>query len=189
MKLKTFINRLALTLMLLCVTIAANATDFTYEGINYTILTGSTCETEAGEGRDTSYGKPGTRISGNIVIPGTVYDSNGNAYTVTQIADFSFTECRKLTSATIPNSVVSIGSYAFAGCDELTSVDIPSSITSIDIYTFGGCTKLTSVSIPNTVTSIGNSAFYDCIGLTSVDIPSSVTSIGNSAFSDCLDRG
>jgi hypothetical protein len=73
----------------------------------------------------------------------------------------------------------------FATCTRLTSITIPNSVVSIGYEAFATCTSLTRVTIPNSVTSIGEDAFYDCSSLTSITIPASVTSIGEYAFSDC----
>ena len=94
----------------------------------------------------------------------------------------AFSDCRSLTSITIPGSVTSIGGGAFYGCTGLTSITIPDGVTSIGDYAFYECTGLTSITIPDSVTSIGCSAFYGCTGLTSITIPDSVTSIGEHAF-------
>ena len=97
----------------------------------------------------------------------------------------AFSNCRSLTSVTIPNSVASIGGSAFSNCTGLTSITIPNSVTGIGNNAFSGCRGLTSVTIPNSVTSIGGSAFSNCTSLTSITIPNSVTDIGSRAFSDC----
>ena len=122
--------------------------------------------------------------SGDITIPSSI-KVNDLEYTVKEIKEYTFRDCRSLTSVTIPNSVTIIGSEVFNGCSSLTSVTIPNSVTSIGDYAFLGCSSLTSVTIPNSVTSIGISAFLHCSSLTSVTIPNSVTSIGFSAFSHC----
>ena len=102
------------------------------------------------------------------------------------IPDSAFNNCSKLTSVTIPNSVISIGNSAFGSCYGLTSVTISNSVTSIGTGAFYSCSGLTAITIPNSVTSIGINAFNNCSKLTSVTIPNSVTSIGNSAFSSCF---
>ena len=89
----------------------------------------------------------------------------------------------KLTSITIPNSVISIGVHAFSGCSGLTSVTIGNSVTSIGAYAFRDCSGLTSVTIPSSVTSIGTMAFYSCSSLTSVTINGDA-SIGDYAFNN-----
>ena len=104
---------------------------------------------------------------------------------VTTIGWSAFSDCRSLTSVTIPNSVTEIGYNAFEDCRSLTSITIPNSVTEIKHYTFRGCSKLTSVTIPNSVTTIGISAFSYCRSLTSITIPNSVTRIGKEAFEQC----
>ena len=104
---------------------------------------------------------------------------------VTTIGEYTFRNCKSLTSVNIPDSVTTIGAGAFYNCDSLTSVNISDSVTTIGEWAFRDCTSLTSVNIPNSVTSIGSSAFYSCKSLTSMNIPDSVTSIGSSAFSSC----
>ena len=90
-----------------------------------------------------------------------------------------------LVSAEIGELCTSIGSGAFSECKGLTSVTIPNSVTSIGFRAFHECYGLTSVTIPNSVTSIGDGAFIYCSDLTLVTIGNSVTSIGSSAFSYC----
>ena len=104
---------------------------------------------------------------------------------VTSIGDEAFYKCTSLTSVVIPDSVTSIGNSAFNDCTSLTSVVIGDGVTSIGNSAFEGCSSLTSVVIPDSVTSIGSYAFYSCTKLTSVVIPDRVTSIGNSAFNGC----
>ncbi|MBQ3710196.1 MAG: leucine-rich repeat domain-containing protein [Bacteroidales bacterium] len=50
---------------------------------------------------------------------------------LTTIKAQAFRDCLKLTSITIPNSVLSIEEFAFASCQKLASIEIPSSVTSI----------------------------------------------------------
>ena len=80
-------------------------------------------------------------------------------YEVTSIGKWAFDECSKLTSITIPNSVMSIGNSAFAWCEGLTSISIPNSVTSIGWEAFNGCSSLKSIKIPKGLTNIGVDAF------------------------------
>ena len=72
------------------------------------------------------------------------------------------------TELTLPTGITEIYQYAFYNCIRLTSVTIPSSVTSIGDCAFEDCSGLTSVTIPSSVTSIGERAFRYCSGLTSI---------------------
>jgi hypothetical protein len=183
LKPKPFHRALLLFALILTCALQSRAKDFTYNGITYTTLTNNTCETKQGD----YWGGAGNSVSGDIVIPNTVYDDDGNVYTVTQIGGYAFNGCSELTSVVIPNSVTAILDGTFRDCTALTSVTIPNSVTSIGGYAFFGCSGLTSVTIPNSVTSIGGYAFRGCSGLTSVIIPSSVTTMGYYVFDGCSD--
>ena len=94
-----------------------------------------------------------TGSGGAVTIPSII-----NGTPVTSIESNAFYD-KRLTSVTIPDSVIHISENAFA------------------------INRLTSVTIGNNVTTIGNGAFYDN-QLTSVTIPNSVTTIQNLAFSN-----
>ena len=87
----------------------------------------------------------------------------------------------------IPNTVDTIRQYTFSNCKSLTSVTISDGVTSIENSAFENCSSLTDVTIGNSVTCIGNSAFEDCSSLTDVTIPNSVISIGDRTFAECFD--
>ena len=55
------------------------------------------------------------RYSGEVVIPSSI-TVEGKEYTVTSIGYRAFSDCSRLTSVTIPNSVTSIGERAFEYC-------------------------------------------------------------------------
>ena len=110
---------------------------------------------------------------------------SGKTYKVTSIGELAFDYCSKLTSVTIPSSVITIGYAAFEGCTSLGSIDIPNSVTTIGRNAFYGCNTLRSVTIPNSVISIGESAFSGCAGLTSVIIEEGLTIISEFCFGYC----
>ena len=85
-----------------------------------------------------------------------------------EVLPSNFVNGSKITSVTIPNSVISIGATAFYNCTGLKTVDIPNSVTSIYSYAFSGCTNLSSVKLPNSVFSIDSYAFNNCPKLLSV---------------------
>jgi hypothetical protein len=110
----------------------------------------------------------GAKIISNTYSTTKGYGTIEFASEVTAIEEDAFYKCTKLTSITIPNSVVSIGYCAFYGCSGLTSVTIPNSVVSIGESAFEYCDGLTSVTIGNSATSIGGNAFYNCDNLMEV---------------------
>ena len=54
-------------------------------------------------------------ISGNIEIPEYV-ESNSERFVVTSLRYCCFSNCRRLTSITLPNSITTLGVYCFYGC-------------------------------------------------------------------------
>ena len=75
---------------------------------------------------------------GDVIIPSVVVDSDGTKHKVTNIGEDAFSGC-KLTSITIPNSVICIGFSAFEGCRYLTSITIPNSVIYIGDRALAEC--------------------------------------------------
>lgn len=73
---------------------------------------------------------------------------------------------------TIPYGVTCIGEYSFENCNKLTSISIPSSVTRIDDCAFWDC-GLTDVSIPGTVTQLGAGPFSCCPSLIVINVSES----------------
>lgn len=90
-----------------------------------------------------------------------------------------------ITRVVIKNGVTNIGNFAFLNCDKLSSVVIPGSVTKIGMSAFDGCDSIKSFTIPDTVTEVRASAFSDCSGLENLTIGSSVTSDLDGAFFRC----
>ena len=87
---------------------------------------------------------------------------------VTTIGWSAFSDCRSLTSVTIPNSVTEIGYNAFEYCRSLTSITIPNSVTRIGKEAFRACTNLQKVNIGNSVKTIDSYAFGECRSITQI---------------------
>ncbi|MGN1104653.1 MAG: leucine-rich repeat domain-containing protein [Candidatus Coproplasma sp.] len=101
------------------------------------------------------------------------------------IGESAFWGCNKLTNVTIPDSVVLIGLSAFSSCISLNGLTIGKSVVTIDDYAFIYCESLESVTIPDSVNYIGKDAFAACTSLASVSMGKGVTDIGDFAFEAC----
>ena len=175
--------------------------DFTYNGINYTVInkTEKTCRTGLNRGVSGVVNLPakvyydGTEYTLTEIGGGSFYWTNENnnmtavsiPNTVTKIGEEAFSDCKGLISIEMGNSIKTIEHHAFALCESLTSIKIPNSVTTIEMFAFGGCTSLTSIEFPNSVTSLGEFLFNGCTGLESVILPNSINSISNNLFNNC----
>ncbi|RRD55566.1 leucine-rich repeat domain-containing protein, partial [Tannerella forsythia] len=85
----------------------------------------------------------GKRPTGNVTIPERFSRKVGIAthtYTVTEIGDYAFYNCKGLTSVSIPNTVQVIGNEAFRECSWMTSVRISgNALRKIGDAAFAGC--------------------------------------------------
>ena len=131
-------------------------------------------------------------ISGGIEITG--YTGTGGAVgipyyisgrPVVSIYDGSFSNNSKITSVSIPNSVISIGKYAFSSCTELSSVSFGTSVESIGGHAFENC-KLETVTLPDSLVELGDVAFGNCGNLTDAHIGNGIsTGLGEAVFYLC----
>ena len=151
-----------------------------------------------------------TSSDGNIITPynadafdavllSNTYENGKGVMTfdapVTSIGNEAFSNCRGLTSITIPEGVMSIGRSVFDRCTGLMSITIPESVTCIGVRAFSNCSRLISISVnPNNAiydsrdncnAIIESSSNILIAGCVNTIIPESVTSIGNYAFSNC----
>ena len=140
---------------------------------------------------------------GSVNIP-----QKPEGFAVTEIGDYAFHYCSKMTSMNIPNTVKYIGEGAFAVCTKLVSVNVPASVEKIgdlafswDVKlasvnlseglkeigsgVFGICSELYSVTLPSTLRKLGDTAFAFCSNLTDINIPSGINTIGQSTFQSC----
>lgn len=73
---------------------------------------------------------------------------------VTEIEEFAFDQCRKLTELVLPKNLKVISKYLCYGCPVLSSVTIPEGVTDIRLWAFLDCPLLKRVTLPSTVKSI-----------------------------------
>jgi hypothetical protein len=117
----------------------------------------------------------GRTCEGEIIIPDTVTDIAGSAFTANQ----------KITSVIIPKSVKSIGVTAFNDCRYLQTVKMADSVESIGMQAFGKCIRLKNIRLSNSLKVIEGWTFAYCKQLTSITIPYSVNKITGIAFREC----
>ncbi len=182
------IKQLLTTIAVLLCNVVANAHTFVVDGIYYDITSTKNLTVEVTY-RGNSWNNYSNEYSGDVVIPEkVVYEEE--TYTVTSIGERAFSECRSLSSITIPNSLTDIKNNAFWNCDKLTSVNIsdiaawcnvnknsnPLYLYYANLYLNGE--KITDLIIPEGVDSIKDGSF-NCTSLTSINIPNSVTYLGS----------
>ena len=100
------------------------------------------------------------------------------------IADSAFNNCYKLTSVSVPDSVINFGERTFEFCGNLQTINLPQNLTKINNGTFYCCTNLKNISIPESVEYIGSESFSHS-GIESVNIPANVAEIAGDAFDNC----
>lgn len=189
----------ALTVIAVAVSpMAAGATSFTYEGVEYNIISEDNHTCEVGKNTD--------KIEGDLVIP-SVVTYGGTEYTVTAIGAEAFALDTKLTSLTIPETVTKICYGAIMktfipalvipdnvteieergvfGNWKLMSLQISKNVRQIRHETFSGNLRLEEIVIPDGVEVIENEAFNFCSGAVKLTLGSTVKSIGKMAFAGC----
>lgn len=135
-------RRLGLMLLLVSffLPFSANAENFTYQGIDYSVINEeqATCATRDGSGIN-----GGMIVSGDLVLPSTVYNGD-KAYKLVGIGWYSFKNSKDLKNITLPNTLTTIGIGAFSGCKGLSEVTIPKSVTAMysDAFLMTGLERL-----------------------------------------------
>lgn len=125
-------------------------------------------------------GTPGGGTGGGDLvkqlIDGTIEEFADD--TITILRPQAFANCRKLTTATLPN-VETLGAQAFYNCVSLTTADYPK-VSNGESTVFYGCSNLRTANFP-ILTTIGYQMFYNCSKLKNINAPN-VTNIDNQAF-------
>jgi|GEM_PF-3995596 len=104
--------------------------------------------------------------------------------TLVNIGDAAFKYCRNITAVTIPASVLVIGDRAFAECNSLKTFVFAegTALTHIWSFAFERCYALTAIDLPDTVIQLGDYTFAECTSLTSIRIPAGVKLIHSGMF-------
>ena len=171
---KTTIQKLWISITMLCLSLQVSASDFESNGIQYTITSFTKLTVEASS--------ISSNVTGDVTIPSTV-TFKGKELAVTAIRSyFAYGEDR-ITSITISDGVKEIGDWAFKNCSNLLRVTMPKSLTYIGERAFEDCSKLEKVDALG-VNTIEASAFANCENLTSC-VFKSLKEIGEKAFTNC----
>ena len=168
---------------------------FEYEGLEYEDL---------GDGTVQLYSA--ASATGDVTIPATVYDTEGNAYTVVALRKSSFRDAQ-VDKVTLPETLRSIGSSAFAhstvkyikfneglenignnafyDCKNLDNVVLPNSLKDLGEMAFIYCESLMKIAIPEGITTLRSATFKECTRLETVELPSTLTTFEDQVFSTC----
>ena len=98
---------------------------------------------------------------------GKYISANSNKYAIL----IGLTDTTKDTY-TINEATEIIANNVFSDCSKLTSIAIPDSVYTVCAYAFDGCSALTTVEIGKNVNSFGKNAFRDCSSISDVKISS-----------------
>ncbi len=91
-----------------------------------------------------------------------LYNSN------TDLPEFLFAKCSRLTTVNVHGDIVNIGKGAFSECDALTTVNFVGKVKNIGEQAFYKSTALATLTLPNSDVSIESDAFRETTGLTTL---------------------
>lgn len=176
--------------------------DFTYQGIEYTILSESEKTVAVSQSFDIDFaGGPalskkapyhlgevgpngflmGYGLEGTVVaIPSTVYDAQGNEYTVTDLADYAI-DWVGIGTLILPPTLERLNNGI---CDVfgLHQIYLPEGIKAIEGISY--CSHLKTLHVPYNVESIGDQSLYEC-GFEDIYLPPSVKTLGKEVLANC----
>lgn len=89
-------------------------------------------------------------------------DKTITAYSLNEIADESFKDCKNLTRINLVSGTTTIGNHAFENCEKLEEVYLPEDLRSFGLRPFANCGKLSEVYFSgNTDFACENSIIYE----------------------------
>ncbi len=101
-----------------------------------------------------------TSLSHITVNGSAAEEGTADLAAVTELGDWAFGGCEKLTTVKLSDSLKTIGDGTFSRCDRISEVVIPASVESIGTYAFDNCSSLQNISI-----SEGNKRYCDIDGV------------------------
>lgn len=132
------------------------------------------------------------------VVDGVIYSKDGKTLvlcppgkegefvipsTVTQIAPYAFSSCKKITSIVLPEGLVEIPDGAFYKCWGLSKINLPNGLKRIGKNAFDG-TTIQQVNMPTTMEYIDDEAFINT-SLVEVNIRVATPfELGNNVFGE-----
>lgn len=112
-----------------------------------------------------------------------IYIKDGESYSVTGLG--TATDSKIVISAEYEGKpVTDVGQQAFSDCKNITSVTIPDSVTIVRTGAFANCTALKEVKLSSKLEEIWQRVFYNCTVLENLTLPDSLLSVGNASFYD-----
>ena len=88
--------------------------------------------------------------------------------------DYTFSDCKKLVSVKLPQTLEEIGDEVFKGCTMLENIELPQALETIGKAAFYGCSRLKALDFPASLKNVHGGAFNGCESLTSLEFPSKV---------------
>lgn len=113
------------------------------------------------------YDKSQTRL---VIVPPGISGEHTIPNTVTELEDFAFYSCYKLTKINLPRKLKTLPMGVFAGCSGLKTIQLPDGLETIEDRAFIGCTSLESITIPEALTNFGAYVFTQCTSLQSIKV-------------------
>lgn len=155
---------------------AADGDSFSWQGLDFTVLSEAekTCEV----------GKNADKASGDVVIPAKAVN-NGTEYTVTALGADAFFLNTTMTSISIPETVTTIKSQALSRCIGLTELVIPDNVTTMESRACYANNYITHLTISSGMREIVRETFSGCPNLEEIIIPDGVVTIHDEAFNYC----
>ena len=105
---------------------------------------------------------------------------------INRIGYSCFSNCIKLKSITIPNSITKLYSCCFYNCYSLTSIYLSTQLKTIEISCFSNCTSLSSIYLPNSLEELASTSFFNCYSLSSIHLSTNLKKLRSKTFFYCF---